>query len=110
MPPRSPLPMRHGLGAAWVRTPDRQEARAWPTMGDWLRSRLAPRVDVAGLLAAQRFVYDDLRPVREEDPCTPYVFVWFHRDLREEPEVPGGLPVIHRDERLVVVDKPPFLS
>jgi len=36
--------------------------------------------------------------------------VWFHRDLPDEVEVPGELPVLHRDERLVVVDKPAFLS
>ena len=65
---------------------------------------------MSGLLAQDRFVRDDLSPVREDDPYTPYTFVWFHRDLRDEPVVPGELPVIHRDERLVVVDKPPFLS
>ena len=79
-------------------------------MGAWLRARLAGPVDVPALLAGGRFVYDDLRPVLEADPCRPFTFVWFHRDLRDEPEVPGGLPVLHRDERLVVVDKPPFLS
>lgn len=110
MPPRSPLPLRHGLSSAWVRTPDQDEATAWPTLGAWLRHRLAPQVDVERFLATERFVYDDLRPAREADPCTPYVFVWFHRDLRDEPEVPGDLTVIHRDERLVVVDKPAFLS
>jgi len=79
-------------------------------MGAWLRDKLGERVDVPGLLAQDRFVRDDLSPVREDDPYTPYTFVWFHRDLREEPEVPGSLPVLHRDERLVVVDKPAFLS
>jgi tRNA pseudouridine32 synthase/23S rRNA pseudouridine746 synthase len=79
-------------------------------MADWLSHKLAPRVEVAGLLADERFVYEDLRPVRGDDPCSPYTFVWFHRDLRDEPEVPGTLPVIHRDDRLVVVDKPAFLS
>jgi tRNA pseudouridine32 synthase / 23S rRNA pseudouridine746 synthase len=93
-----------------VQTPDREAVRAWPTMAEWLHHKLAPRVDVARLLADGRFVYADARPVRDEDPCAPYTFVWFHRDLRDEPEVPGSLPVIHRDERLVVVDKPAFLS
>ncbi|WP_197026005.1 pseudouridine synthase [Nocardioides sp. URHA0020] len=79
-------------------------------MGEWLEQRLRPRVDVAALLAEGRFVYDDLRPVRDDDPYRPHTFVWFHRDLRDEPQVPGALPVIHRDERLVVVDKPAFLS
>src|SRR6478735_2394961 len=110
MPPHSPLPLRHGLSAAWVRTPDRVEPAPWSTMREWLYHRLAPRVDVAALLADGRFVYDDLRPVRDDDPYRPYTFVWFHRDLRDEPEVPGDLTVIHRDERIVVVDKPPFLS
>jgi tRNA pseudouridine32 synthase/23S rRNA pseudouridine746 synthase len=79
-------------------------------MADWLSHKLAPRVDVPGLLADERFVYDDLRPVRGDDPCSPYTFVWFHRDLRDEPEVTAPIHVVHHDDRLVVVDKPPFLS
>lgn len=112
MPPRSPLPQRHGLDAAWARTPDRNRAEpvVWTTMGAWLRDRFPTRVAVAEMLAAERFVYDDASPVREDDPYRPHTFVWFHRDLREEPEVPGELRVLHRDERVVVVDKPPFLS
>ena len=79
-------------------------------MGAWLGDRLDERVDVVGMLAGERFVYGDLRPVRADDPYAPHTFVWFHRDLRDEVEVPGGLPVIHRDDRIVVVDKPAFLS
>ncbi|KQV73598.1 pseudouridylate synthase [Aeromicrobium sp. Root344] len=112
MPPRSPLPPRHGLGAAWLRTPDRDQPTPdpWPTMGAWLRARLPERVDVAGMLAAERFVYDTGRAVGEEHPYTPHTFVWFHRDLPDETDVPGTLHVLHQDERLVVVDKPAFLS
>lgn len=79
-------------------------------MGAWLRHRLPDRVDVPGMLAQGRFVHDDGRPVREDDPYAQQLFVWFHRDLRDEPQVPGEIHVVHRDERLVVVDKPPFLS
>jgi tRNA pseudouridine32 synthase/23S rRNA pseudouridine746 synthase len=79
-------------------------------MGEWLRHRLPEHVDVPGLLAAGRFVDADGRPVADTDPYAPHTFVWFHRDLREEPEVPGTIHVVHRDERLVVVDKPPFLA
>lgn len=112
MPPRSPLPARHGLAAAWVRTPDRNgaEPQAWVTMGEWLRGRLPEFVDVAAMLADQRFVGEDGRVIRDDDPYAPHEFVWFHRDLRDEPEVPGAIHVVHRDERLVVVDKPAFLS
>ncbi|MCX6395744.1 MAG: pseudouridine synthase [Propionibacteriales bacterium] len=79
-------------------------------MGSWLRDRFPSRVDVAGMLAEGRFVDADARPVRDDDPYQPHTFVWFHRELREEVPVPGRLQVLHRDERIVVVDKPPFLS
>jgi tRNA pseudouridine32 synthase/23S rRNA pseudouridine746 synthase len=79
-------------------------------MGAWLRDRLPDRVDVGAFLAEQRFVHDDLTPVTDDEPYTPHTFVWFHRDLPVEADVPGDLPVVHRDERLVVVDKPAFLS
>ena len=79
-------------------------------MGAWLRHRLPERVDVAGMLAEGRFVDEGGRALREADPYAAQRSVWFHRDLRDEPEVPGRIHVVHRDERLVVVDKPPFLS
>ncbi|VXB23748.1 Pseudouridylate synthase [Aeromicrobium sp. 9AM] len=95
-----------------MRTPDRGLPRPdpWPTMGAWLRDRLPERVDIAGMLADERFVYDSGEAVREEHAYAPHTFVWFHRDLPDEADVPGTLHVIHQDERLVVVDKPPFLS
>lgn len=112
MPPRSPLPARHGLDAAWLRTPDAVPGSPapWATMGAWLRDRLTEHVDVPGMLAQERFVGAGGRAVREDNPYTPHTFVWFHRDLRPEPEVAGQIHVVHRDERLVVVDKPPFLA
>lgn len=79
-------------------------------MAAWLKHKCPVGVDVDGMLAAERFVYGDGRAVLPEDPYRPHTFVWFHRDLRDEPEVPGELTVLYRDERLVVVDKPPFLS
>ena len=79
-------------------------------MAAWLRDKLPDHVDVAGLLADGRFVYADARPLLADDPYRPHTFVWFHRDLREEVEVPGSLEIVHRDDRIVVVDKPPFLS
>lgn len=79
-------------------------------MGAWLRHRLPERVDVAGMLAQKRFVYADGDAVAEDHDYAPHTFVWFHRDLADEVDVPGELHVVHRDARLVVVDKPAFLS
>jgi tRNA pseudouridine32 synthase/23S rRNA pseudouridine746 synthase len=79
-------------------------------MGAWLRHRLPERVDVTAMLAAQRFVYDSGKSVGDEHPYAPHTFVWFHRDLPDEAEVPGQIHLVHQDERLLVVDKPAFLS
>lgn len=113
MPPKSPLPPRHGLQAAWVRTPDRdpRNAAPWPTMRAWLIHKLAPSpADVDDMLSRGAFVDDHGRPWTGREPYQPHTFVWFHRDLRDEPEVPGELTVLYRDERIVILDKPPFLS
>lgn len=79
-------------------------------MGAWLEERLGDRVPVAGFLAAGRFVYATGVPVAGSDPYRPTTFVWFHRDLADEPVVPGPIHLVYRDERIVVIDKPPFLS
>ncbi|OYN92828.1 pseudouridylate synthase [Parenemella sanctibonifatiensis] len=112
MPPRSPLPPRHGLQAAWLRTPDHGQPRPWPTMRAYLVERLGPAgpVEVDRMLAAEAFVWQDGSSVGAAEPVPPHQFVWFHRELREEPTVPGEVVVLHRDDRIVVVDKPPFLS
>lgn len=113
MPPKSPLPPRHGLQAAWVRTPDRDPLNAlpWPTMRDWLVEKLKPSPeDVDEMLARGAFVDDEGRPWTGREIYRPHTFVWFHRELRDEAEVPGELTVLHRDERIVVLDKPHFLS
>lgn len=79
-------------------------------MGAWLTERVSEFLDVGAFLAAGRFVYESGDPVVGDDPYRPHTFVWFHRDLREEASVPGEIHVVHRDDRVVVIDKPAFLS
>ncbi|MCU1445422.1 pseudouridine synthase [Cryobacterium sp.] len=79
-------------------------------MGAWLEERLGESVQVAGFLTSGRFVYESGVPVAGGDPYRPTTFIWFHRDLADEPVVPGSIHVLHRDDRIVVIDKPPFLS
>lgn len=114
MPPRSPLPRRHGLSAAWVRTPDRDPAAPapWATVRDFLVNRLGPlgAEGVDRKLADGGFVDASGMPWRGDEPYRPNTFIWFHRELREEPVVPFTEDVLHRDERIVVADKPHFLS
>lgn len=79
-------------------------------MRDWLWYRVGKHVDVDEFIADERFVYETAAPVRASDPYKPNVFVWFYRDLEPEAPVPGTVNVLYRDDRIVVVDKPAFLS
>ncbi len=100
--------MRLRTGRADGARPDHP---ATATMGDWLHHRLPPRADAAGLLARGDVVDRDGRPVRAADPYRPDTDVWIRRPLpADEPEVPGTLDVVFSDDRIVVVDKPPFLA
>lgn len=79
-------------------------------MRDWLVDFLPNAYDVDRALAAGEFVYASGAEVGESDPYRPQTFMWVHRDFAEETVVPGDVRVIYRDERIVVVDKPAFLS
>jgi tRNA pseudouridine32 synthase/23S rRNA pseudouridine746 synthase len=105
---RSPLPQRHGLDPARLKLP---AEGPWDTIRDHLVERL-PMVDSARIdhmFREQRFVGAD-GPIAHDAPFAPDSFVWFHRDLPEEVPVPFDVTVVHRDEDLLVVDKPHFLS
>ena len=40
----------------------------------------------------------------------PGAFVYLYRDLRDEVPVPFDMPMLYRDDDIVVVDKPHFLA
>ncbi len=80
-------------------------------MRDFLLTKLgSARDEVDPMLADGAFVDPAGVPLTGVEPYQPHTFIWFHRRLREEVEVPGDLVVLHRDDRLVVLDKPHFLS
>lgn len=112
MPPRSPLPQRHGLDAAWLRTPDNDPNASppWATMRGFLIGRFPALVPVDQMLADGEFVDHAGERWTGEEPYRPNAFVWFHRPLVPEPVVPFPVEVLHADDRLVVVDKPHFLA
>lgn len=105
---RSPLPPRHGLDAARLRVPD---SGPWTTLRAHLVERL-PRVAperIDEMLREQRIVDVD-GPVAPDAPFVPGQVLWFHRDLPDEVEVPFDVPVLYRDDAVLVVDKPHFLA
>ncbi|MFD1147157.1 RluA family pseudouridine synthase [Saccharothrix hoggarensis] len=105
---RPPLAQRHGLDPARLRLPD---DGPWATIRDHLVERL-PRVapERIDLMLAEGRVYDLSGPIAPDAAFTPGTSVWFHRDLPAEVPVPFDIGVVHRDDALVVVDKPHFLA
>lgn len=112
MPPRSPLPQRHGLDAAWVRTP-RVALGApdpWQTMRDFLRERLPAHAEVEAMLEAGEFVDQHGQSWTGDEPYRAHAFVWFHRPLEPETPVPFPIDVLQIHDRFVVADKPHFMA
>ena len=105
---KSPLPQRHGLDPARLRLPPDGD---WPTIRDHLVDRL-PRVapERIDLLLREERIVDAHGPIAPDAPFVPGGVIWFHRDLPEEAPVPFDIPIVHRDEGILVVDKPHFLA
>ncbi|GAA3789235.1 RluA family pseudouridine synthase [Amycolatopsis tucumanensis] len=104
----APLPQRHGLDPARLKLP---AEGPWITIRDHLAERLSrlPAGRLDAMLAEGR-IAGEHGPVTADTPFQPGAFVWFHRDLPDEAPVPFPIGVVHRDEHLVVADKPHFLA
>ncbi|MFJ1820871.1 MULTISPECIES: pseudouridine synthase [unclassified Streptomyces] len=110
-PPSAPLPQRDGIDPVRVRLPEDPDG-AWPTVRDHLLARFAGAIGagrVDAMVAEGRFV--SVRgPVCADEPYAAGRYIWFHRDFAPEEPVPFPVGVVHRDEHLVVADKPHFLA
>lgn len=105
---RSPLPQRHGVDPVRMRLPLDGH---WRTVRDHLADRI-PKLPAERLDAMLRegLIVGADGPLGPDSPFVPGAFIWFHRDLPVETPVPFAIDVVHRDEHLLVVDKPHFLA
>jgi tRNA pseudouridine32 synthase/23S rRNA pseudouridine746 synthase len=97
----APLPVRDGLGPARVRL-----------RGGAVLVELADRFGegaAAKVLGGEVYTADGT-VVTAATVLAPNSHVYLYRDLPDEAEVPFDLPVLHRDDDIVVVDKPHFLA
>ncbi|GAA1936014.1 pseudouridine synthase [Kitasatospora viridis] len=107
-PTPAPLPQRRGVDPVRMRLPLDGE---WATVAEYLAHRLPARLGerLDEMVRGGEIVATD-GPIDARTPYRPGTSVWFHRDLPPEVPVPFPLDVLHRDERLVVLDKPHFLA
>ncbi|MEV8615773.1 RluA family pseudouridine synthase [Amycolatopsis sp. NPDC051373] len=105
---RGPLSPRYGLDPARLRMPDEGP---WGTLLEHLVERL-PRLDPARIeqMLREERIFGLDGPLGVDSAFVPGSFIWFHRDLPDEVVVPFDISVVHRDEHLLVVDKPHFLA
>ncbi|WP_197021055.1 MULTISPECIES: pseudouridine synthase [unclassified Microbacterium] len=104
----SPLPVRDGVGATRLHLP---LTGSWPTVAAYMVERFF-HLDPERLL--ERFDRGDIvradgSPVPRDAPLGSVEFVWYYREPAVETRMPFEIEILHRDDHLVVVDKPHFL-
>ncbi|GAB7127600.1 RluA family pseudouridine synthase [Silvimonas sp. JCM 19000] len=106
---RSPLPHRDGVAPSFVVLPEQGE---WPDLLTFLLQRFPflPAGVLAQRLANGEMVDQHGQPVRGDMPYPRGGRLWYYRDVPDEIKVPFEINILHRDERLLVVDKPHFLA
>jgi tRNA pseudouridine32 synthase/23S rRNA pseudouridine746 synthase len=97
----APLPVRDGLGPARLRL------HGGPVAAE-LRARFGPAA--AAKVTAGQVLTADGAVVDETTVLPAGAAIFWYRELPDEVPVPFDIPVLFRDEDLVVVDKPHFLA
>lgn len=102
-----PLPVIDGVGASTVLPP----AGRWTTVGDFLVDRFP---DVAPAIWRRRCGHGRVLDSRGRAVAFEAAFVagsplHYYRELEFEPEIPFEAEILHRDEHLLIADKPHFL-
>lgn len=104
----APLPVRNGVDPSRVHLPP----GPWLNLLDFLLQRfphMSP--DILRARLARGDIVDEAGVAQTLDsPYQPLRWLWYYREVPAETRVPFDLPVLFRDSRLVVVDKPHFLA
>lgn len=106
----SPLPMRHGVSASRVWLP-KDENRAWETILDFLIDRfpfitpeiLQERLSQGDIVDETGYAFNKNTPYKSD------VFLFYYREIPNEPEIPFKEKILFKDDNIIAVDKPHFL-
>ncbi|PBC44804.1 pseudouridine synthase [Rhodococcus sp. ACS1] len=104
----APLPVRNGLGPDRIRMPAGLGAK---TVAEFLVETYPDeRAHWLSLIDGGGVVDEHGRVVDRGTRYAPTRFVYFYRDPAPEIPVPFEIDILHRDDHLVVIDKPHFLA
>ena len=104
----SPLPIKDQVPPSYAWLPEGD----WPSLLSWLVKRF-PHLDrslLEGRLARGEIVDEAGRIMTADTPYRPGSRIWYYREVASETPVPFEETILHRDEHLLVVDKPHFLA
>lgn len=110
LPPMSgaPLPIRDGLNPTRLHLPDNGR---WETVSEYLVARFPDdAARVVEKIELGEVMFGDGTVITPITPFMPRVLVYLYRDPPVETRVPFEIEILHRDDHLLVVDKPHFLA
>ena len=107
---QSPLPMRFGVSASRVWLP-KDDNNEWKTILAFLISRfpfigeeiLKERLSRGDIVDQTGREFSDSCPYEEE------IFLFYYREIPNEPPIPFKEKILFKDDHIIVVDKPHFL-
>jgi len=107
---KSPLPMRDGVSASRVWLP-KDENNEWQTVLDFLVGRFP---FISQEILQERMSRGDIvdetgKPFNKETPYQSEVFLFYYREIPDEPEIPFKEKILFKNENFIVVDKPHFI-
>lgn len=104
----APLPVRDGLNPTRLRLPDQGR---WKTVSEFLVARFpSDAARVTEKIESGEVLFGDGSVITAATAFRPGGFVFLYRDPPVETPVPFEIDILHRDDNLLVVDKPHFLA
>jgi len=107
---KSPLPMRQGVSASRVWLPKDIEG-SWKTVLDFLIGRfpfISPEI-IQGRMARGDIVNEVGKPFNKNTPYQSEMFLFYYREIPDEPEIPFKEKILFKNDDFIVVDKPHFI-
>ena len=114
----SPLPMRHGVSASRVWLPKvgdyknkTEKYGTWNTMLEFLVERF-PFISEEILIERLKrghIVSQVGETFTPKSPYQPEIFLFYYREIPNEPEIPFKEEILFENENIIVVDKPHFI-
>lgn len=107
---KSPLPMREGISASRVWLP-KDTNKEWNTVLEFLIARFPfiPQQILEERMSRNDIVDESGTPLNNTTPYQGEMFLFYYREIPDEPKIPFKEEILFKDENLIVVDKPHFI-